>query len=74
MWAQLQVEGNQLVDFVPMIDRSGVKVLIDHCARPYLGDGTHCPGIQALKKFGSKRPNRDQDLRLFKVLIAPLPL
>jgi len=30
MWAQLQVKGNQLVDFVHMIDRSGVKVLIDH--------------------------------------------
>ncbi len=34
MWAQLQVKGNQLVDFVHMIDLSGVKVLIYHCA-PY---------------------------------------
>jgi predicted TIM-barrel fold metal-dependent hydrolase len=51
MWAQFQVEGDQLTHFLPMIEKTGVKVLLDHCARPYLEDGTQSPGIQALKSL-----------------------
>ena len=73
MWAQLQVEGNQLVDFVPMIDRSGVKVLIDHCARPYLGDGTNCPGIQALKSLAQSGQTVIKISGFSKFSLRPFP-
>jgi len=51
MWAQFQVEGDQLLRFLPMIERTGVQVLIDHCARPYLELGERAPGVQALKSL-----------------------
>jgi len=51
MWAQFQVEGDQLPNFLPMIERTGVKVLLDHCARPYLDQGFEAAGILALKSL-----------------------
>jgi predicted TIM-barrel fold metal-dependent hydrolase len=34
MVADVQVTGDQLVQLAPMLDESGVRVLIDHCGRP----------------------------------------
>jgi len=51
MWAQFQVEGDQLINFLPMIERTGVSVMIDHCARPYLDNGLESHGIGALKSL-----------------------
>lgn len=36
MWAQFQVEGDQLASLLPMIEATGVKLMIDHCGRPDL--------------------------------------
>lgn len=48
MVLSLQVERDQLLAFLPMLDRSGVRVLIDHCGRPAPGRGIDQPGFQAL--------------------------
>ena len=34
MWAQFQVEKDLLLDFLPMLSRGEVKVMIDHCGHP----------------------------------------
>jgi predicted TIM-barrel fold metal-dependent hydrolase len=52
MWAQFQVEHNQLIDFLPMLSRVGVKLMIDHCGRPHLADGLDQPGFAALLALG----------------------
>jgi predicted TIM-barrel fold metal-dependent hydrolase len=52
MYAQFQVEADLLCLVLPMIKRSGVKVLIDHCGRPVLEKGVKQEGFQALLKLG----------------------
>ena len=34
MFADVQVEADQLVEMAPILESSGVRVLIDHCGRP----------------------------------------
>ena len=34
MFADVQVDGDQLVEMAPILEPSGVRVLIDHCGRP----------------------------------------
>ncbi|MES2262466.1 MAG: amidohydrolase family protein [Pseudomonadota bacterium] len=50
MFAQIQVEGDQLTDLLGVIGRSGVRVLIDHCGRPdaAAAAGIGQAGFQAL--------------------------
>ena len=48
MLLSLQVEVNQLVELLSLIDRSEVRVLIDHCGRPAVDKGVAQPGFQAL--------------------------
>ena len=48
MLVSLQVEADQLVELRPMLERSDVRVLIDHCGRPAIGQGVQQPGFQAL--------------------------
>lgn len=48
MLLSLQVEHDQLLALKPMLLRSGVRVLIDHCGRPTAGAGLDQPGFQAL--------------------------
>ena len=45
---QLQTIDNQLVPLAPMLIRSGVRVLIDHCGRPTAAAGLDQPGFRAL--------------------------
>jgi predicted TIM-barrel fold metal-dependent hydrolase len=52
MWAQFQVQDDQLIELLPMIERSGVRVMIDHCGRPNLQAGLAQPGFQALLALG----------------------
>lgn len=51
MWAQLQVRKDMLLDFLPMIQATPVKLFIDHCGRPDLADGPDAPGVQALLRL-----------------------
>ena len=54
MWAQFQVSKDLLLDFLPMIEASGVPVMIDHCGRPDLADGPDAPGVRALLQLGER--------------------
>ena len=44
----LQVRDDQLVALAPLLERSGVRILIDHCGRPAPERGLGQPGFQAL--------------------------
>jgi predicted TIM-barrel fold metal-dependent hydrolase len=52
MWAQFQVQDDQLIELMPMIEKSGVRVMIDHCGRPDLQAGLNQKGFQALLSLG----------------------
>jgi predicted TIM-barrel fold metal-dependent hydrolase len=52
LWAQFQVEKDLLLDFLPMLSRVQVKVMVDHCGRPHLPAGVSQPGFQALLALG----------------------
>lgn len=52
MLLSLQVEHDQLLAMQAMLERSQVKVLIDHCGRPDPGKGLSQPGFQALLALG----------------------
>ena len=48
MFVDVQVEGDQLVSLLPLLERSDVKVLVDHCGRPSPEAGIDQPGFRAL--------------------------
>lgn len=48
MFAQVQVERDQLAELAPLLERSGVRILIDHCGRPAPEAGLGQPGFKAL--------------------------
>jgi predicted TIM-barrel fold metal-dependent hydrolase len=51
MWAQIQVEGDQLVSLQSLLLDSGVKLLFDHCGRPFPHKGVGQPGFAALLRL-----------------------
>jgi predicted TIM-barrel fold metal-dependent hydrolase len=48
MWAQVQVQGDQLAGLHPLLQDSGVRLLFDHCGRPDPGQGVGQAGFAAL--------------------------
>jgi predicted TIM-barrel fold metal-dependent hydrolase len=48
MWAQMQVQHDQLVTLKPMLLDSGVKLMFDHCGRPNPLSSVAQEGFQAL--------------------------
>lgn len=48
MCLSLQVEHDQMVELRPLVENSGVRVLIDHCGRPTAGQGVGQAGFQAV--------------------------
>lgn len=48
MFVQIQVERDQLLAFMPALERTPVKVLVDHCGRPTPEAGLDQPGFKAL--------------------------
>jgi predicted TIM-barrel fold metal-dependent hydrolase len=48
LFIQVQVEHGQLLPLAPMLEQSGVRILIDHCGRPTPAAGLGQPGFQAL--------------------------
>jgi predicted TIM-barrel fold metal-dependent hydrolase len=55
MFLQLQFEGEQVLGLLPLIEQSGVKLLIDHCGRPHPAGGLKSPGFLALLKLGQNK-------------------
>ena len=55
MWAQFQVEGDLLPLIVPLIQKTQIRVLIDHCGRPILSNGIQQPGFESLLELGRSK-------------------
>ena len=53
MFVDIQVEHEQLLPFVPLFERTGVRVLVDHCGRPTIDAGLDQPGFRALLALGA---------------------
>lgn len=49
---QVQVRDDDLVALVPLVEHSGVRLVIDHCGRPAPGRGLEQPGFKALLELG----------------------
>jgi predicted TIM-barrel fold metal-dependent hydrolase len=52
MFVDVQVQGDQLLELAPMVEPSGVRVLIDHCGRPDPAAGLDQPGFRRLLELG----------------------
>lgn len=52
MFLQVQVEGDMLLDILPMLKASEVRLLFDHAGRPVPMRGLDQPGFRALLDFG----------------------
>ena len=52
MCVSLQVWRDQLVALAPLLERSGVQLLIDHCGRPSPDAGLDQPGFRELLRLG----------------------
>lgn len=50
--AQIQVQGDQLVELLPMLTATGARLVVDHCGRPDIQAGIGQPGFQALLELG----------------------
>jgi|GEM_PF-6199746 len=48
LWAQVQVQADELVALKPMLQDSGAKLLFDHCGRPDPAAGVGQAGFAAL--------------------------
>jgi predicted TIM-barrel fold metal-dependent hydrolase len=55
MFIQVQVEHDQLAALAPMLERSGARILIDHCGRPTPGAGIDQPGFRAVLALAATR-------------------
>jgi len=53
MFADVQVQADQLVEMAPILEPSGVRVLIDHCGRPLPGAGLGQPGFRRLLELAA---------------------
>jgi predicted TIM-barrel fold metal-dependent hydrolase len=90
LFAQVQVEHDQLVTLQPMLIDSGARLLIDHCGRPAPGAGIDQPGFQALlalartrrvavklsgfQKFSTQAPPHDDALVYVRALLDAFTL
>ncbi len=52
MIADVQVIDDQLLGLSPMLERSGVRVHVDHCGRPDPAAGIDAPGFRELLRWG----------------------
>lgn len=55
LFLQIQVEQDQLLDLLPVIETSPVRLVIDHCGRPSVAQGVRGKAFQALLAIGRER-------------------
>lgn len=55
LFLQIQVEQDQLLDLLPLIEKSNVRLVFDHCGRPAVAQGLHGKAFQALLAIGRER-------------------
>jgi predicted TIM-barrel fold metal-dependent hydrolase len=73
MCVSLQVRDEQLCALAPLFERTGVRLLIDHCGRPSPDAGLHEPGFQELLRLGRERRAVVKLSGYFKFSRAPHP-
>jgi len=55
LFLQIQVEGDQLLSLLPLLQKSQVRLVIDHCGRPSVTHGLQQPALQSLLGLGRTR-------------------
>lgn len=55
LWAQFQVEGDQLDELMPLLAQCETRLLFDHCGRPLAAGGVAQSGFQTLLALGRER-------------------
>ncbi|MBR0831007.1 amidohydrolase family protein [Bradyrhizobium manausense] len=55
LFLQVQVENDQLLALLPLIEKSRVRLVIDHCGRPQVAQGVTGKAFQALLAIGRER-------------------
>ena len=55
LFLDVQVEHDQLLPMLPLLTRSEVRVLVDHCGRPTIDAGVNQPGFRALLELGASK-------------------
>lgn len=55
LFANVQVQDDQLATLAPLLNDAGVPVLIDHCGRPDARQGVDAPGFAALLAMAENR-------------------
>lgn len=54
LFAQIQVQGDQLAILRPLLEASGARLLFDHCGRPDVKAGLDQPGFRDLLELGRR--------------------
>jgi predicted TIM-barrel fold metal-dependent hydrolase len=55
MFVDIQIKDDQLVQMMPLIAPSGVRILVDHCGLPAVDAGLEQPGFRAVLELGATR-------------------
>ncbi|WP_234685775.1 amidohydrolase family protein [Bradyrhizobium monzae] len=55
LFLQIQVEHDQLLALLPLIEKSNVRLVFDHCGRPSVAQGVKGKAFQALLAIGRER-------------------
>ena len=62
LFANVQVQQQQLPEVLPLLEASGVGLVFDHCGRPDVSAGLMQPGFQALLALGRARRNKNSNV------------
>jgi predicted TIM-barrel fold metal-dependent hydrolase len=73
LFLQIQVENDQLLALLPLIENSGVRLVIDHCGRPSVAHGLQQPAFEALLAIGRERDAWIKLSGYYKFSQAPHP-
>jgi predicted TIM-barrel fold metal-dependent hydrolase len=73
LFLQIQVEQDQLLALLPLIEKSNVRLVFDHCGRPSVADGLKQPAFQALLAIGRARDAWIKLSGYYKFSQAPHP-
>ncbi|MCA0425399.1 MAG: amidohydrolase family protein, partial [Proteobacteria bacterium] len=71
--AQVQVEGDQLVELLPLLDRSDAAIVIDHCGRPDMTQRLDAPGRRALHRLARREHSAIKLSGHYKFSREPFP-